>query len=111
MSRLLITSLIFPFLLSIQGQDNFTLTEFVKNYDSAKDVTTVVMSPEKLSGPKGRYHSLTFALSYSYPGQAPTSPKDYNLELVSVVKDRTLNSDLYVVFVVDGKEIHFSSNR
>jgi hypothetical protein len=28
-----------------------------------------------------------------------------------VVKARRLNSDLYVVFVVDGKEIHYSSNR
>ena len=111
MSRLLITTLIVSLLLSLQGQDNFTLTEVVRNYDSVKDVTTVSSSPVQLSGPKDRYQSLTFSVSYSYPGQTQTTPQEFNLELVSVVKARTLNSDLYVVFVVDGKEIHFSSNR
>jgi hypothetical protein len=38
-------------------------------------------------------------------------PKTVKFELVSVVKARKLNTDLYVVFVIDGKEIHFSSNR
>ena len=33
------------------------------------------------------------------------------LELVSVVKARQLNSDLYVVFLVDGKSVHFGSSR
>ena len=37
--------------------------------------------------------------------------KEFDLELVSVVKARMLNSDLYVVFVVDGEEMHFGSNR
>ena len=39
------------------------------------------------------------------------TPERVNFELVSVVKARRLNSDLYVVFLVDGKPIHFSSNR
>ena len=34
-----------------------------------------------------------------------------NFELTSVVKTRRLNPDLYVLFVADGTEIHFSSNR
>ena len=110
MSRFLITTLLASILL-VPAQDNFTLTEFVKNYDSVKNLTTVLMVPEELSGPKGRYHGLTFAVSYSYPGMTPTAPKEFALDLISVVKAKTLNSDLYVVFVVDGQEIHFSSNR
>lgn len=39
------------------------------------------------------------------------TPERVNFELVSVVKARRLNTDLYVVFLVDGKPIHFSSNR
>jgi hypothetical protein len=108
MSRFLITTLIMLFL---PAQDNFTLTEFVRDYDRGKDVTTLRMIPQSLSGPKGQYHSLTFSVSYSYPGQTPTPAKEVDLELVSVVKARTLNSDLYVVFVVDGEETHFGSNR
>ena len=95
----------------VPAQDNFTLTETVRDYDPVKNVSTVRLLPEKLSGPKGRYHSLTFSISYSYPGQTPVVPKEFHLELISIVKARTLNSDLYVVFVVDGEEIHFSSNR
>jgi hypothetical protein len=41
----------------------------------------------------------------------PSPPQAVNFEIVSVVKARKLNPDLYVVFVVDGNEIHFSSNR
>ena len=110
MSRFLITSL-FAALLLVPGQDNFTLTEMIRDYDPVKDLTTLRMVPEELPGPKSRYHSLTFAVSYSYPGRTPTAPKDFALELVSVVKAKALNSDLYVVFVVDGQKIHFSSNR
>ena len=111
MSRFLITALLASLVLFVPAQDNFTLTEVISSYDTAKDVTTVRMIPAQLYGPKGRYHSLTFSLSYSYPGRTSTPPKQIALELVSIVKARTLNSDLYVVFVVDGEEIHFSSNR
>lgn len=108
MSRLLITTFI---LLLLPVQDNFTLTEVVRNYDPVKGVTTVSMSPQSITGPKGQYHSLTFSISYSHPGSAPTPGNEFDLELVSVVKARTLNTDLYVVFVADGEEIHFGSNR
>jgi len=74
-------------------------------------VTTVRTSPQQLSGPKDRYHSLTFSVSYTYAGKEAAHPDDVNLELVSVVKARKLNTDLYVIFEVDGEEIHFSSNR
>ena len=86
-----------------------TLTETV--YDQIKNVTTVRLPSTKLSGAKGRYHSLSFSINYSYSGKTPSPPERVNFELTSVVKARSLNSDLYVVFVVDGKPIHFSSNR
>ncbi|HKR12612.1 MAG TPA: hypothetical protein VJT15_11170 [Pyrinomonadaceae bacterium] len=106
MSRYLIIAL-----LLISFQDNFTLTEIIRNYNPQKNETTLRLPSSRLSGPKDRYHSLSYAIYYSYPGTEASPPKDVNFELVSVVKARQLNTDLYVVFVVDGKEVHFSSNR
>ena len=80
-------------------------------FDEQKNLTTQSLGPVRLSGPKYRYHSLDFSVSRSYEGTTPPTPDRINFELVSVVKARLLNSDLYVVFVVDGKQIHFSSNR
>src|ERR687892_518960 len=80
-------------------------------YDPQRNLTTVRLPFTRLSGEKGRYHSLSFAIDYSYPGQTRSLPERVNFELVSVVKARRLNPDLYVVFVADGKPIHFSSNR
>jgi hypothetical protein len=111
MSRFLSITILAVIVLSFTVQDQSKPGEIVSSYDSVKDVTTIRSSPQKLSGPKERYDSLTFSVSYAYAGKGAAHPKDLNLELVSVVKARELNSDLYVVFVVDGKEIHFSSNR
>ncbi len=80
-------------------------------YDQQKNLTTVRLPSKKLSGPKDRYHSLSFSIDYSYPGETPTPPERVNFELTSIVKARRLNPDLYVVFIVDGKPGHFSSNR
>jgi hypothetical protein len=80
-------------------------------YNSQKNLTTVRLSSQKLSGPKDRYHSLSFSIYYEYPGQTPTPPERVDFELRSVVKARRLNTDLYVLFLADGKPIHFGSNR
>src|SRR5215204_3253287 len=81
-------------------------------YDPQKDRTTVRSKSIGLSKDKDRYHTLDFTLHYSHTGQLRQAPERVNFELVSVVKARRLNSDLYVVFVVDEKPIHFpSSNR
>lgn len=80
-------------------------------YDQQRNLTTVRLPSTKLSGAKDRYHSLSFSIDYSYSGKTPTPPERVNFELVSIVKARRLNTDLYVVFVADGKPIHFSSNR
>ena len=111
MSRFLITTTLALIVLTIPAQDQQKSTDIVSSYDPVKDVTSVRTVPQKLSGPKGRYASLTFSVSYAYAGKGAAHPKDLSLELVSVVKARELNSDLYVVFVIDGDEIHFSSNR
>jgi hypothetical protein len=92
--------------------NQMTLTEI--EYDIVKNVTTIRVPKTKLSGEKGRYHSMSFSIDYSYSGspeKMTTPPERVNFELTSVVKARTLNTDLYVEFVVDGKPIHFSSNR
>jgi len=65
----------------------------------------------RISGTRDRYHSLDYSLFYSYPGKERRVPSDVNFELVSVVKARKLNSDLYVVFIIDGEKTHFSSSR
>lgn len=80
-------------------------------YNSRKNLTTVRLPLQKLSGEKDRYHSLSFALDYSYPGKTLALPDRVNFELRSVVKARRLNTDLYVLFLVDGKPMHFGSNR
>lgn len=80
-------------------------------YDQQKNLTTVRMPSTKLSASKDRYHSLSFSIDYGYPGKTPSPPERVNFELTSVVKARSLNPDLYVVFVADGRAIHFSSNR
>jgi hypothetical protein len=94
MSRLIITSLVASLVLLVLPQAT----------------RTVRLPSTQISGPKDRYHSLSYSIYYSYPSRK-TTPRNVNFELVSVVKARRLNTDLYVVFVVDGKEIHYSSNR
>lgn len=90
--------------------NQFTVTETV--YDLVKDVTTVRLPLTELPGEKDRYHSLSFSVSYSYAGKTPTAPPErIKFELRSVVKATILDTDLYVVFVVDGKPVHFGSDR
>ena len=99
-------------LLSLICQSPQAALKVETRFDEQKNLTTQSLGPVRLSGPKYRYHSLDFSLSRSFNGRTtPTTPDRINFELVSVVKARLLNSDLYVVFVADGKPIHFSSNR
>ena len=104
--KILLFALVILCASSIQSQEK---SETV--YDPQKDLTTVRSQSIKLARDKDRYHSLDFTLHYSYNGQVRRTPERVNFELVSVVKARRLNTDLYVVFLVDGKPIHFSSNR
>ena len=107
MSRFVITTLLASLLVS--AQDNFTLTE--THYDVLKNVTSFRMPSKKISGPKDRYHSLSYSISYSYSGRDPKACTQVDFELVSVVRASSLNTDLYVLFLVDGKEMHFGSSR
>lgn len=79
-------------------------------YDSSKDRTTVRLTRVQISGEKGNYHSLHMAPAFSFPGHQPERPDIIDFELQTVVKGR-LDSDLYVVFIVDGETIFLSSNR
>jgi len=79
-------------------------------YDSSKDRTTVGLAPVQISGEKDKYHSLHMAPSFSFPGHQLQQPSIIDFELQTIVKGR-LDSDLYVVFIVDGETIFLSSNR
>ena len=102
---------ILALLLSITtlGLQQPTLFETV--YDAQKDVTDVRLPFSRISGEKDRYYSLDFSVYFTYSGKTKQVPGFVNFELISVVKARKLNSDLYVVFVVDGEQVHFGSNR
>ena len=86
--------------------------EIKKTFDEQKNTSTIQLPATRIAYEQGRYHSLDLSLTYSFKGTTPPAePQPIDLELVSVVKARTLNTDLYVQFVVDGKPVHFGSNR
>lgn len=107
----MIKVLTIQFLLTAIGFVPQTTPQVETRYDEARNLTTVHIGPVRLSGDRDRYHSLDFSISHSHKGRTRSVPQRINFELVSVVKAQRLNSDLYVVFLVNGKPIHFSSNR
>jgi hypothetical protein len=80
-------------------------------YDSIKDRTTIRLAPVQISGEKDKYHSLHMAPSFSFPGRRPERPSKIDFELQTIVKARLLDSDLYVVFIIDGETIFLSSSN
>jgi hypothetical protein len=80
------------------------------SYDPIKDKTTVRLAPVQISGENGKYHSLHMSPAFSYPGKEPRKPDIIDFELRSVVKGR-LDTDLYVLFVIDGEKVFLSSGR
>jgi hypothetical protein len=80
-------------------------------YDSSKDRTTVRLAPVQISGEKDKYHSLHMAPSFSFPGRQLQRPSRIDFELQTIVKRILLDSDLYVVFIVDGETIFLSSSN
>jgi len=85
--------------------------QFETVYDAQKDLTTTRLPFSRLSGEKERYYSVDFSVFFNYKGKTKAVPGSVNFELISIVKARKLNSDLYVVFVVDGEQLHFGSDR
>jgi hypothetical protein len=81
------------------------------DYDLVKDVTSARLLRFRIANNTDRYHSLDLSASYIYSGKTQTTQPKVDVELFTVVKARKLNTDLYVVFLIDGKEVHFSSNR
>ena len=80
------------------------------SYDAGKDKTTVRLTPVQISGQNGKYHSLQMTPSFSYSGKELRAPEIIDFELRTVVKGR-LDTDLYVLFVIDGEKVFLSSNR
>jgi len=81
------------------------------SYDRSTDRTTVRLAPVQISAEKDKYHSLHMAPSFSFPGRQPARPAVIDFEVQTIVKAILLDSDLYVVFIIDGEKIHLSSNR
>jgi hypothetical protein len=80
-------------------------------YDDEKNTTTIRISPVQISGQRDKYRSLHMSPSFSFAGATLLSrPAIIDFELQTVVKGR-LNSDLYVVFLIDGEKVFLSSNR
>lgn len=79
-------------------------------YDKEEEKTTVRLTPVQISTGQDKYVSLHMSPAFSFPGRRVSTPAIIDFELQTVVKGR-LSSDLYVVFVVDGKKVFLSSNR
>ena len=86
-------------------------TSIQTSYDRQHNLTTVSLPVSRISEDRDQYHSLDFTVSAQYEGEAKRTPDQIKFELITVVKERQLNSDLYVVFELDGKSKHFGSNR
>lgn len=80
------------------------------SYDATKDKTTVRLASVQISGENGKYRSLQMAPAFSYRGKELRAPEIIDFELRTVVKGR-LDTDLYVLFVIDGEKVFLSSNR
>src|SRR4029078_5394444 len=80
------------------------------SYDADQDKTTVRLPPVEISGENGKYRSLQMWPSFSYRGKDLRTPEIIDFESRTVVKGR-LDTDLYVVFVIDGEKVFLSSNR
>lgn len=80
------------------------------SYDAAKDETTIRLLPVKISNGQGKYVSIHMSPSFKFPGRSLVQPEVIDFELQTVGRGR-LSTDLYVVFVIDGKTVHLSSNR
>lgn len=89
----------------------FQETKIQTTYDRAKDLTNVRLPSKRISDDKDKYRSVDFSIWCSYPGKGKRKPETVNFELVTVVKARKLNSDLYVQFLRDGEAVHFGSSR
>jgi hypothetical protein len=109
MSRFIITGVIAALLAFSFPQDKGARTEATPG--GYRINTIVRLESILLSGPKDRYHRLTLSISYVQKSGERNRPDVVDVELVSVVKARKLNTDLYVVFLADGQEHHFGSSR
>ncbi|MGI8835368.1 MAG: hypothetical protein ACR2H4_01875 [Pyrinomonadaceae bacterium] len=80
------------------------------SHDARKNKTTVRLAPVQISEDNGKYRSLHMAPAFSYTGKESRTPEIIDFELRTVVRGQ-LETDLYVVFVIDGEKVFLSSNR
>lgn len=76
-----------------------------------KDVVTARLVRFRISEEVDRYHTVDMSAAFTHSYKTKQTQPQVEVELFSIVKARKLNTDLYVVFVVDGREVHYGSNR
>lgn len=103
-------SLLPPTAHNLSPAITFASPKIEGSYDAAKDETTVRLLPVKISDGQGKYVSIHMSPSFKFPGRSLLQPEIIDFELQTVVRGR-LSTDLYVVFVIDRKPLHLSSNR
>lgn len=81
------------------------------NHNLDKDVITARLVPFRIAEDIDRYHRVDLSAAFTHSYKTKQTQPQVEVELFTIVKARKLNTDLYVVFVVDGKEVHFGSNR
>ena len=100
----------FSFLLLVTVVAQIPSSKIERNYDSLKKITTVRLTPVQIAADQGKYHSLHISPSFKYPSEIFAKPDIIDFELQTVVKGR-LDTDLYVVFIIDGETVFLSSSR
>jgi hypothetical protein len=88
-----------------------TVAKVETSYDAAKDLTTIKLAPVQISSEREKYVSLHMSPAFSFPGHQLAQPPIIDFELQTVVRAKLLRTDLYVVFMIDGKKVFLSSNR
>ena len=81
------------------------------NHNLDTDVVTARLARFRIAENVDRYHTVDVSAAFTHSFKSKQTQPQVEVELLTVVKARRLNTDLYVVFVVDGKEVHYGSNR
>jgi hypothetical protein len=81
------------------------------NHNLDKDVITARLVRFRVANDVDRYHTVDLSAEFVHSFKTKETRPKVDLEVFTVVKARRLNTDLYVVFVADDKEMHFGSNR
>jgi hypothetical protein len=82
-----------------------------RTFHNDNNQTTIRLAPVKIAGEQGKYRSVQMSPAFTFSGtRLREVPSIIDFEVQTVVNGR-LDSDLYVVFVIDGENVFLSSSR